>query len=132
MGRVAEAAAFFELDAIVEITGDCPLVDIDESDKVIERYLAGGFDLVANNLLRTYPIGMDTRIISNLVLQEAAKNAIDPVHREHVCLYLYDQPFDYIFSNIESPPFLRDSKLRMTIDTPEDYEFISRVYETAL
>ncbi len=129
LGRVAEAADYFNLDAIVEITGDCPLVDIHESDRVIERYLQGGYDLVSNNLLRSYPIGMDTIIMSNRVLQESAQSTSDPVHREHVCMYLYEHPFDYQFSNIEAPPFLRDPKLRMTLDTREDYEFISKMYE---
>lgn len=129
LGRVAETAEYFELDAIVEITGDCPLVDIDESDLVIERYVNGNYDLVANNILRTYPIGMDTRIMSNRVLQESARVSTDPAHREHVCLYLYENAYDYIFSNIEAPPFLRDPKLRMTLDTIEDYRFICAIYE---
>ncbi len=129
LDRVSQTAQHYELDVVVEITGDCPLVDIKESDRVIERYLEGGYDLVANNLLRSYPIGMDTIVMSNRVLQESAKLAADLAHREHVCLYLYEHPFDYKFSNIEAPRFLRDPKLRMTLDTPEDYEFIHRVYE---
>ena len=129
LGRVAETAEYFNLDAIVEITGDCPLVDIDESDLVIERYINGDYDLVANNILRTYPIGMDTRIMSNRVLQESAQLSTDPPHREHVCLYLYENPYNYIFSNIEAPLFLRDPQLRMTLDTIEDYRFICAIYE---
>lgn len=129
LGRVAETARHFELDIIVEITGDCPLVDISESDKVIERFLEGGLDLAANNLLCTYPIGMDTVVMSNRVLQLSAAEATDEVHREHVCLYLFEHPYDFIFSNIEAPPFLRDPGLRMTLDEPEDYEFICRVYD---
>lgn len=127
--RVSQTAQHYKLDVVVEITGDCPLVDINESDHVIERYLEGGYDLVANNLLRSYPIGMDTIVMSNRVLQESAQLATDLAHREHVCLYLYEHPFDYNFSNIEAPRFLRDPKLRMTLDTPEDYQFIGRVYE---
>ena len=97
-------------------------------DDVLGR-VAGGFDLVSNNLLRTYPIGMDTIAVANRVLQETARSTGDPAHREHVCLYLYEHPFDYSFSNIEAPPFLRDAKLRMTLDTKEDYEFIGKIYE---
>ncbi len=129
LGRVADTAAQFDLDVIVEICGDCPLIDMQEADLVIERYLQGGFDLTANNFLRTYPLGMDTRGISNAVLQEAAHIADDPIHREHVCQFMYDNPFDYSFSNIEAPPFLRDPRLRMTLDYPEDYEFINKVYQ---
>lgn len=129
LGRVAQAAHYFSLDIVVEITGDCPLVDIQESDKVIERFLEGGVDLASNNLICTYPIGMDTIVMSNAVLQLSASKAADPVHREHVCLYLYEHPYDFIFANIEAPPFLRDPGLRMTLDEPEDYEFICQVYD---
>lgn len=115
---------------MVEITGDCPLVDIQESDKVIERYLEGGVDLASNNLICTYPIGMDTIVMSNKVLQLSATQATDPVHREHVCLFLYEHPYDFIFTNIEASPFLRDPGLRMTLDEPEDYEFICDVYNS--
>lgn len=129
LGRVADAARHFNLDVVVEITGDCPLVDIYESDKVIERFLEGGIDLASNNLICTYPIGMDTIVMSNRVLQLSAAEATDEVHREHVCLFLYEHPYDFIFSNIEAPPFLRDPGLRMTLDEPEDYEFICRIYD---
>ncbi len=129
LDRVSQTARYFDLDVIVEITGDCPLVDIKESDRVIEHYLEGGYDLVANNLLRSYPIGMDTIVLSNRVLQESAQKATEAVYREHVCLYLFEHPFDYKFSNIEAPRFLHDPGLRMTLDTPEDYAFIGRVYE---
>jgi len=128
LGRVAAAAEYYGIDPVVEITGDCPLVDIVESDRVIERYLEGGFDLVANNLLRSYPIGMDTIAISGRVLQEADQSTSDPAHREHVCLYLYENPFEYHFSNIEAPRALRDPGLRMTLDTIEDYRFIQAIY----
>ncbi|WP_054693860.1 cytidylyltransferase domain-containing protein [Syntrophomonas palmitatica] len=129
LGRVAATAQAFNIDTVVEITGDCPLVDIKESDRVIERYLEGSYDLVSNNLLRSYPLGMDTIVMDNRVLQESARLTDDPVHREHVCMYLYEHPFDYRFSNVEAPRFLYDPKLRMTLDTREDYEFISRIYE---
>lgn len=129
LGRVAGAAVASGLDVVVEITGDCPLVDIAESDKVIERYLQDGFDLVSNNIIRSYPIGMDTIVMSGRILQEAAANAGDPAQREHVCLYMYEHPFDYCFSNIEAPVFLREPRLRMTLDTREDYKFISKIYE---
>lgn len=130
LGRVADTARHFNLDVVVEITGDCPLVDIRESDKVIERYLEAGADLASNNIICTYPIGMDTIVMSNTVLQMAAAQAADPVHREHVCLYLYEHPYDFIFTNIEAPLFLRDPGLRMTLDEPEDYEFICQVYDS--
>jgi spore coat polysaccharide biosynthesis protein SpsF len=129
LGRVADAARYHNVDIVVEITGDCPLVDMNESDKVIERFLQGGVDMASNNLVCSYPIGMDTIVFSRQVLEHSALAATDPVHREHVCLYLYEHPYDFNFANVEAPPFLRDPGLRMTLDEPEDYQFICQVYE---
>lgn len=130
LGRVAEAAAAFDLDVIVEITGDCPLVDIAESDRVVERFLEGGLAVASNCFIVTYPIGMDTIVFSRAALEESARKAVDPVHREHVCMYLFEHPYEYIFANMEAPPFLKGPQLRMTLDEQEDYEFICWVYDS--
>lgn len=129
LGRVAAAAEAFKLDIVVEITGDCPLVDINESDRVIEHFIQGQYDLVSNNYLRTYPIGMDTIVISGRLLQEASQKGNDPAQREHVCLFMYENATEYLISNIEAPRFLREPNLRLTLDTKEDYQLISTIYE---
>ena len=42
---------------------DCPLIDPDVVDEVVDRYLEGGWDYVSNTLVRTYPRGLDVEVI---------------------------------------------------------------------
>ncbi len=46
--RVFEAAKTYKADTIVEITGDCPLVDPDIIRACIKLFLDGNYDYVSN------------------------------------------------------------------------------------
>jgi len=129
LARVTGTAQFFDLDVIVEITGDCPLVDIRESDKVIETYLNGNYDLAANDILPSYPLGMGTLVMSRRVLEESDALATEHGYREHMCLYAYEHLTRYYYTNIEAPKFLWFPELRLTLDTRQDYDLISRIYQ---
>src|SRR4051812_31540419 len=48
LGRVLGAAEKYEIDWIVEIPGDCPLVDPGLIDKMVGDFQAGGVDFVRN------------------------------------------------------------------------------------
>ena len=62
LGRIHSTAKKFNLKNILQITGDCPLVDPFIVSQVIETYKNNEFDFVSNANLRTYPIGMDVSI----------------------------------------------------------------------
>lgn len=62
LSRVIGAADSRKADIIVQLTGDCPLMDPELIDECVSKYLDGGYDYVANELVRTYPIGMDVAV----------------------------------------------------------------------
>src|SRR3954449_9621786 len=57
LARVLGAAEAYDADLIVELTGDCPLIDPALVDHVVDRFYEGGADYCANVLDRTYPLG---------------------------------------------------------------------------
>jgi hypothetical protein len=59
-------------------------------------------------------------------LAAAAREAIDPYEREHVTPFLYRHPERFGLANLERDPPLGD--LRWTVDTPEDFAFVQKVY----
>ena len=88
LGRVLGAAQAYDAELIVETTGDCPLVDPDVLDLVVERFRVGGVDYCSNTLERTYPRGMDVEVLPTAVLEEVASLTDDPADREHVSIYI--------------------------------------------
>jgi spore coat polysaccharide biosynthesis protein SpsF len=129
LSRVLEAAGSHNVDVIVELTGDCPLIDPDVIAETIEAYLAADADYVSNILQRTYPIGMDTQVFATRVLADVARRTEDPVDREHVSLFIYRHPEIYRLRNVAAPPPLTRPDLRLTLDTPEDLAVIRAVFE---
>jgi spore coat polysaccharide biosynthesis protein SpsF len=128
LGRVLQAAMSCQADTIVEITGDCPLIDPVEVDKVVAKYLEGNYDYVANCLKRTFPRGLDTQVFSVDILEEVSQLTQDPADREHVSLYIYEHPERYRLFNIEAPPELTRPELRLCVDTAEDLRLVREIY----
>jgi spore coat polysaccharide biosynthesis protein SpsF len=130
--RVLDAAHAFEADVIVELTGDCPLIDPVIVEHCIQAYRAAGVDYLSNVLERTFPIGMDTQVFATSILDDVARRTLDPTDHEHVSLYIYRHPELYSLKNLAAPPELRDPDLRLTLDTPQDYQLIDQVFAALL
>jgi len=125
LSRFYLAAKKFDSDVIVRITGDCPLVDPCLVDKVIRNFISSGKDYVSNASPPTYPDGLDVEVFSRKALNISYSRAQDIGDREHVTPYIRRSP-EFSRGNIEHN---RDfSKLRWTLDEPEDFELIEKIF----
>lgn len=132
LARVLDAAQAFEADVIVELTGDCPLIDPAIVEQCVQAYKAAGVDYLSNILERTYPIGMDTQVFATKILADVASRTNDPTDHEHVSLYIYRHPELYSLKNVPAPAEMFDPELRLTLDTKQDYELIDTVFSAML
>lgn len=126
LDRFYQAARKFGANIIVRITPDCPMIDPHVIDEVIERYLKGDYDYVANTLKRTYPDGLDVEVFSYKALEKAWKEARWFSEREHVTPYIWKNPDKFRLSTVESEVNL--SHLRWTVDEESDLQFVREVY----
>ena len=125
LDRYYECAKKFSLNNILRITSDCPLIDPDIVDKVIEKYLTKDFDYVSNTIIRTFPIGMDSEIFSFDVLKKSWQNADLLSEKEHVTPYIINKKNGFRLGNIKNE--LNVGQLRLTLDRIEDYELIKKI-----
>lgn len=129
LNRVLSAAEFFFCDVIVEITGDCPLVDPEIVEKLIMSYHTKEIDYASNALKITYPLGMETQIFSTSVLRKVAALTNDPIDHEHVSLYIYEHPEVFSLFNLESNLPEKYWNVRLTVDTEEDFLLVKTIFE---
>ncbi len=127
LDRFAQAARTTDADAVVRVTADCPLIDPEVADDVVERYLEGGWDYVSNTIERTYPRGLDVEVVGSEALLASAKDARTPAQREHVTPFIYENPGQFRIAQVRQKPDM--SGERWTVDVPEDLEVIRRVIE---
>jgi spore coat polysaccharide biosynthesis protein SpsF len=126
LDRYYKAARHMEAEAVVRLTADCPLLDPTVIEKVIHTFQSGAFDYVSNALDPTYPDGLDTEVFSFTALHRAWRGAKLQSEREHVTPYIWKHPTHFRLGSVKHNEDL--SRLRWTVDEPEDLEFARCVY----
>ena len=125
LNRYYEAARARGLDVIARVTSDCPLMDPVLVDDMIGYYLGKrSVDYASNTIRRTYPRGFDIEVFSFESLRRSALNAGKKYQREHVTPYIYENMRTAVRVNQADY-----SRYRVTVDTAEDFELVSFVYE---
>ena len=126
--RLLGAAA--DADVVVQITGDCPLIDPAHVDETVRLLLDNGADYASNNLNGcTFPLGFDVRCFTVRALRRSADLSDDPIDRVHGSYFIQRHPELFRLVGWEAPDELRWPELRLTVDEPADYELVRRVFE---
>lgn len=126
LDRVYKASLYYRADAVVRITGDCPLIDPEVIDAVVGRFLSRypEIDYGSNLLPRTYPRGLDTEVVRIGTLGREWHNG--EKWREHVTLNIRKNPQLYRICNVANE--VDYSYMRWCVDTVEDLKFARKVY----
>jgi spore coat polysaccharide biosynthesis protein SpsF (cytidylyltransferase family) len=129
LDRYYHAAVQYKAKHIVRLTGDCPLTDPDLIDQVIQYYLDESYDYASNTIEPTFPDGLDVEIFRFSALADAWKEASLASEHEHVSSFIYKSPDRYRIGSYKGKHNL--SNLRWTVDEPEDFDFVRKVYKAA-
>jgi len=126
LDRYVRAARHVHADVVVRVTGDCPLIDPQVVDTVVEQFLTRGeVDYLSNTSPPTYPDGLDTEVFTIQALERAARESSDPFDHEHVTPYLRRAGL-FRTGVVTHDEDL--SGLRWTVDEPADFHVISQVF----
>jgi spore coat polysaccharide biosynthesis protein SpsF (cytidylyltransferase family) len=127
LDRFYKAAIEYNVETIVRVTPDCPLLDSKVMDLVISKYLEGDYDFVCNTMPPTYPDGLDTEVFSFKALEKAWREAKKSSEREHVTPYIYNHPeFFKIYNCVNDIDY---SGMRWVVDEEVDCRFVTEVYK---
>jgi len=127
LDRFYHAAVQTKAEAVIRITGDCPLLDPSVSYQVLTRLLKGTFAYVGNFRPPSFPDGLDTEAFTFEALRHAWRNATLRSDREHVTQFISRDSKRSLRANIANDTDL--SGHRWTVDEYEDLEFVRCVYQ---
>lgn len=125
LDRFYQAAKQFGVDEIVRVTPDCPLMDPDVIDAVVEAHRSGGYEYTSNTVRRTFPDGLDVEVFSFSALERAWREAARASEREHVTPYLR-VPDRFRVGSVEGAEDL--SSFKWSVDTDRDLAFMRAIY----
>jgi glutamate-1-semialdehyde aminotransferase/spore coat polysaccharide biosynthesis protein SpsF (cytidylyltransferase family) len=126
LDRYYQAALQYSPDAVVRITGDCPLIDSEVVDSIIKAYKERGVEYMSNTNPPTYPDGLDVEIFSFSALKVAWKEAKKESEREHVTSFIRNSERFKTENIVNNKDY---SNERWTVDEPEDYEVVKAIFE---
>ena len=131
VGRVLGALREFDIEINAEFQGDNSIPDPNVIDRVIGYYLENlaDYDYVTNALTTTYPPGLEVSVYSRAILADAESRVVDQVLREHVGFHIYKRDDLYRVKNLEAPPEFARPNLHLEVDTQQDFDLVSEIYE---
>ena len=126
--RTLESLEAHDADVGVIVYGDNPLVDPVVVDEVIDFYKVNReYDWVGNDLLTTFPAGMEVEVFNVEALLDSSNRETDPSIREHGTLHIRQNPKTYSLWNIEAEGVRRRPDLHLGVDVGEDLEVVRMI-----
>jgi len=126
--RYYGAANQNNLDVIVRITSDCPCMDANVIDNIIQSHLDLNADYTSNSIKESFPRGIDVEVINFDVLKKTYFEASESYEKEHVTPFIYKSHPDEFNINLYVGSE-DNSHIRITLDTPQDYSLLCCVYD---
>ena len=153
--RYYEAAKEVHANAIIRITGDCPLIDAGTVARVASDYIAQkvSVNYVSNCWARLYPRGMDVESFSWQALEECYRLSRRNMHgdsgleqwggitltdydREHVTTFMRRYPMRFRLIDVQprtavnqdGTPVSEKSAYRLTVDYQRDFDMVKRIF----
>ncbi len=125
LDRYYKAAKKFRASTVVRICGDCPFIDPNIIDKIINIYENNDYDYVSNTITPTFPDGLDVEVFSFDVLKKAWLKAKTKNDREHVTPFILK---DKLLKKFNFKYKYDLSKIRLTIDEKLDLGQLNVIY----
>ncbi len=126
LDRFYQAAKFHQPDIVLRLTGDCPLLDADLVDAMLEVFIGADYDYYSNTAPPTYPDGLDVEIMNFSTLERCWSEAKSDYDKEHVTPYIRSSSLFKCGNFINDLDF---SHLRWTVDEAEDLEVIRAIFD---
>ncbi len=126
LDRFYQNAKLLNPEYVIRLTADCPCFDAELLDTAISE-LHTDTDY-CGMISESFADGLDLEIMKFTALQKAWQEADHSFEREHVTQYIIRHPEIFTIQNFESPiGYFGDQ--RWTVDEPEDFELVKKIYE---
>jgi len=133
LDRFYQSSKKYDSDYIVRVTSDCPLIDAELIDQVINFTINNNLDYGSNILEETFPDGQDIEVFKKEVLNQTWEQAKSFHELEHVTPFIRNNSTYLGQNKFTSDNFLSSenyNNIRMTVDEREDLNAIETLVNT--
>jgi spore coat polysaccharide biosynthesis protein SpsF (cytidylyltransferase family) len=124
MERVLNTLDYFSIDIAIEVTGDCPLVEMVLMHEMLTYFLNSNLDYVSNGNSGLAD-GLGSQIFTREALRRAYIDVTDKYDKEHVTTYFKKNPNLFKVENLKVDLEYTHIKHKLSLDTFEDYKLLN-------
>jgi spore coat polysaccharide biosynthesis protein SpsF len=128
MQRVLEAGEKYEAEIICEVTGDCPIIDPELIQQLIETFMVNPV-VYANNGRGGLPDGMGAQVFYRNALKKSHQMTNAPLDLEHVTLHIRQNRDVFPALYLVALQSLHWPELGITLDEEDDYLLLKKIIE---
>ena len=128
-GRISGAIRGRAGDVILKTGGDCPLIDPEVLQRMVDTALSDpAADFVSNRVQWSYPLGLSADVVSRRSIEWADANLKSDEDRELFAVWIRDHP-----DRFKVIPIVHEgedlSHLNWCVDTPEDLTAVREIFD---
>jgi spore coat polysaccharide biosynthesis protein SpsF len=126
--RFIECADNFNLENIIRVGGDDPLIDSECCKALINSHKKEKKDFIYASSKEGWPYGTAAELISKKSLEKINFSTTNPLYREHTIPYFFDNADEFSIKKIKSPKSISRPDYYFTVDFPEDLKLIRNIF----
>jgi len=126
--RLLDALNWRRASVGVVVFGDNPLIDPTIIDQMVSKFRSyPDYDFVGNDLMTTYPPGMEVEVFSVQALAKAEQLVSDKEIRQHGTLCIRNHPEIFRIKNIQAEQNVARSDYYLGVDSDVDFSVVQCV-----
>ena len=99
--RALNASIKFGYESFIRVCGDRPFIDSHIFNDLINIH-STNFDITTNLFPRSVPPGLSAEVITVKALEKIISMTSDPINREHITKYIYENPNNFKIKSDDS------------------------------
>lgn len=132
--RFIDAASKFGITKIVRVCADNPFLNMSAVQNLIQELQSNDYDYISFRTNDGIPsikthYGFWAEGVKKSCLEKVQNKTSDKFFLEHVTNYIYSNPSKFNLRFLKIPSILEGRKIRLTIDTYQDFEIAQKIYE---
>jgi len=137
LNRFVNCAEQNNAKKIVRICSDNPFIDYDFTMQLIDKHIRTNSDYTSfitstkTPSIKTH-FGLFTEVVELNALKKIQLKTSEKIYQEHVTNYIYENPNQFNLNFINIPTEIETLKMRLTLDTIEDWNILSDLYTNCI
>lgn len=130
LSRYLKAAKETKADVIIRITGDCPLIDAQTIDEMLDEFEREKCDYLLNDAkYKGHPRGFDVDIFFTQCLKKTAELSNKDYHKEHITTFMLEYPEMFKIKYFKTSKNLYRPNYRLCVDEILDLILVRKIFK---